>query len=147
MKWRKGWRMSCDVGEVSMTYVKQRNGYITSCDVRKAAKGLENELWRRWSYVRVGEWDSALFSNPSSLHLFHSSYSSPLPTSQLVLQPFRCFTYAIGTSHSSPGEPPMPFDDVSYVHDDSVICYDYGPQDYMKNANWPSNSKGWRPLP
>ena len=37
-----------------------------------------------------------------SLHLCHSSFSSPslaLPTSQLIHQPFRCFTYV--TAHSS----------------------------------------------
>ena len=37
-----------------------------------------------------------------SLHLRHSSFSNPsltLPTSQLILQPFRCFTYV--TAHSS----------------------------------------------
>ena len=36
-----------------------------------------------------------------SLHLRHSSLSNPsvdLPTSQLILQPFRCFTYV--TAHS-----------------------------------------------
>ena len=36
-----------------------------------------------------------------SLHLRHSSFSNPsvaLPTSQLILQPFRCFTYI--TAHS-----------------------------------------------
>ena len=36
-----------------------------------------------------------------SLHLRHSSFSKPslaLPTSQLILQPFRCFTYV--TAHS-----------------------------------------------
>ena len=41
----------------------------------------------------------------------HSSFSNPsaaLPTPQLILQPFRCFTYVIGTSPTSPGEPPMP---------------------------------------
>ena len=62
-----------DVGEVSMTYTKQRNG-------------------------------SASFSNPSSLHLRHSSFSNPsatLPMSQLILLPFCCFTYVIGTSPSS----------------------------------------------
>ena len=58
-----------------------------SCDVGKAAKELKNELWRRWSDVRIGEWGS---------------------TSQLILQPFRCFSYVIGTSPTSPGEPPMP---------------------------------------
>ena len=58
-----------------------------------------------------------------SLHLSHNSFSNPsvaLPTLQLILQPFRCFTYV--TVHSptllslllchksslnSPGEPPM----------------------------------------
>ena len=36
-----------------------------------------------------------------SLHLRHNSFSNPsvaLPTSQLILQPFRCFTYV--TAHS-----------------------------------------------
>ena len=36
-----------------------------------------------------------------SLHLHHNSFSTPsvaLPTSQLILQPFRCFTYV--TPHS-----------------------------------------------
>ena len=47
-----------------------------SCDVGKAAEELENELRRRWSDVRVGEWGGAA-----------------LPTSQLILQPFCCFTY------------------------------------------------------
>ena len=40
-----------------------------------------------------------------------SSFSNPsaaLPTSQLILQPFRCFTYAIGTSPTSTGEAPRP---------------------------------------
>ena len=68
-----------------------------SCDVGKTAEGLENELKRRWSDGKVGEW--ATFQ---SLHLRHSSFSNPsvaLPTSQLILQPFRCFTYA--TAHSA----------------------------------------------
>ena len=91
--------------------MKQRKDCIMSCDVFKAAEALENELWRRWSDVRIGEWGGASFSNPSSFHLRHSSFSNPsaaLPTSQLVLQPFRCFTYVIDTSPTSPGEPPMP---------------------------------------
>ena len=33
-----------DVCEVPMTYVKQRKGCRMSCDVGKAAEGLENEL-------------------------------------------------------------------------------------------------------
>ena len=47
----------------------------------------------------------------TSLQLRHSSFSNPstaLPTSQLILEPLRCFTYVIGTSPTSPGEPPMP---------------------------------------
>ena len=36
--------MSCDVGEVPMAKVKERKGYRMSCDVGKAAEGLENEL-------------------------------------------------------------------------------------------------------
>ena len=38
------------------------------------------------------------------LHLRHSSFSNPsvaLPTSQLILQPFCCFTYVIGNSSTS----------------------------------------------
>ena len=102
-----------------------------TCDVGTAAEGLENELWRRWSDVRVGEWGGTSFANPYTasptsqfilqpfhrfthviahstalllLHLRHSSFSNPsaaLPTSQLILQPFRCFTYVIGTSPMS----------------------------------------------
>ena len=37
----------------------------------------------------------------TSLHLRHSSFPNPsaaLPRSQLILQPFRCFTYVIGIS-------------------------------------------------
>ena len=40
----------------------------------------------------------------TSFQLRHSSLSNPsaaLPKSQLILQPFRCFTYVIGTSPSS----------------------------------------------
>ena len=59
-----------------------------------------------------------------SLHLRHSSFSNPslaLLTSQLIPQPFRCFTYVTahsptllslsyvtGFSLTTPGEPPMP---------------------------------------
>ena len=75
-----------------------------SCDVGKTAEGFENELWRRWSEVRVTAHSSTLpslylrhssFYSPhsptlTSLHLCHSSFSNPsaaLPTSQLILQP------------------------------------------------------------
>ena len=45
-----------------------------------------------------------------SLYLRHSSFSSPpvtSPTSQLILEPFFCFSYFTGFSLTSPGEPPM----------------------------------------
>ena len=61
-----------------------------ACDIGEAKEGLENELWRRWSNGRV-----------PSLHLRHSSFcnlSVTSPTSLLILQPFRHFTYV--TTHS-----------------------------------------------
>ena len=36
-KRKKGWRMSCEVGEAT-------EGLEMSCDIGKATKGLENEL-------------------------------------------------------------------------------------------------------
>ena len=62
-------------------------------DVGEAKEGFENELWRRWSWAH-----SPTFA---SLHLRYSSLSKlpvVLPTSELILQPFRCFTYV--TTHS-----------------------------------------------
>ena len=62
------------------------------CDVCEVAERLENELC------------SALlcsFSNLSVTSSRHNSFSNPsiaLPISQLILQPFRCFTYI--TVHS-----------------------------------------------
>ena len=98
--------------------MKQRKGWGMSCDVGNATEGLENELWRRWSDGNVGElaelstiqWaelilqpfrHSTYVTAPTSEHLRHSSFSNPsvaLPTSQLILQPFRSFTYV--TVHS-----------------------------------------------
>ena len=69
-----------------------------ACDVGEAKEGLEKELWRRWSNGRVV---TAHSSTLPSLHLYHSSFSNPfvaLPTSQLILQPFRRFIYV--TAHS-----------------------------------------------
>ena len=66
-----------------------------SCDVGEATKGLDNE---------------ALQAMDGSLHLRHSSFSNlsvASPKSQLILRPFRCFTYVTGTSPMSPAEPPM----------------------------------------
>ena len=82
-----------------------------SCDVGEVTESLENqnELWRSWSDWKLGEWAeliviviAELILHIRSLHLRHSSFSNPslaLPTSQLILQPFRCFTYV--TAHSA----------------------------------------------
>ena len=93
MKRRKAWRirMSCDGGEV------------TEC--------LENELCYDYNYELCSFsklsvhfiYVTAHSDSPSfpSLHLRDSSFSNlyiTLPTSQLILQPFRCFTYV--TAHS-----------------------------------------------
>ena len=43
-----------------------------SCDVGKATKGLENELWRRWSDEKVGEWAFSYVTGSS-----FTSYGEP----------------------------------------------------------------------
>ena len=53
----------------------------------------------------VGEVTESLENEQSSFHLHHSSFSNPsvaLPTSQLILQPFCCFTYVIVRSPTLP---------------------------------------------
>ena len=76
-----------------MTYVKQRKGCRMSCYLGESTESLENEQ----SYI---QWSRAHSPNFLSLHLRHSSFNTSvaLPTSQLILQPFRCFTYV--TVHS-----------------------------------------------
>ena len=69
-----------------------------SCDVGEETERLENELC---STVYSTVYSCAHSPSFQSLHLRHSSFSNPslaLPTSQLILQPFRCFTYV--TAHS-----------------------------------------------
>ena len=56
--------------------------------------------WRMSSAMTINM-SSTLSPTFPSLHLSHSSFSNPsfaLPTSQLILQPFRCLTYV--TAHS-----------------------------------------------
>ena len=60
-----------------------------SCDLAEVTERLENEQ-SSYSHSRA--------HSPTipSLHLRHNSFSNPsvaLPMSQLILQPFRCFTY------------------------------------------------------
>ena len=103
---------ACDVGEAN---------WRMNCDLGEATEGLENELWRKWSDGKVGEWAELVHTysrahsptfphftyvtthSPAlpSLYLRHSSFSNPLVasrTSQLILQSFRCFIYV--TVHS-----------------------------------------------
>ena len=101
-RWRK-WS-ACDVGEATEGFVRM------SCEVVETTEGLENELWRRWSDKRVGIWGRASFSN-----LYIAS-----PTSQLILQPFRCFTYVTRTLLTSLGEPPMV---LSFVKTRSIFIF------------------------
>ena len=59
--------------------------------------------------IIIGAWAALQVTEPhsptlASIHLRHSSFSNPsaaLTTSQLILQPFRCFTYVISTSPTS----------------------------------------------
>ena len=76
-----------------------------SCDVGEAMERFENELssFSNPSFASLTSPGEPGARSPSfqSLHLCHSSFSNPsvtLPTSQLILQPFRCFTYV--TAHS-----------------------------------------------
>ena len=62
------------------------------------------EVWREIEIIGYGVYplnQSAHSPTFLSLHLYHNSFSNPsvaLPISQLILQPFRCFTYV--TAHS-----------------------------------------------
>ena len=74
---------------------KRKKGWRITCDVGEATSQLFLQSFRRFTYV------TAHSPTPPSLHLLHSSFSNPsiaLPTSHLILQPFRCFTYV--TAHS-----------------------------------------------
>ena len=71
-------------------------------DVVEATEGLENELWRRWNDGSVEEWAEPHVLTLLSPHLRQSSFSNPSvasSTSQLILKPFRRFTFV--TAHSA----------------------------------------------
>ena len=121
IKWR-----ACDVGKAkeglgNELWRRWSNVRVGEWAVGKATEELGNELWRRWSDGKFGEWAELHFCIMSrahsptfpSLHLRHNWISSPSvalptsptneqssfyfsvtsPTSQLILQPFRRFTY------------------------------------------------------
>ena len=62
--------------------MKRRKAWRISCDVGEVTQRLENELCYEYNYELYS------FSNISVIS----------PTSQLILQPYRCFTYV--TAHS-----------------------------------------------
>ena len=81
-----------DVNEEPVSQEKRKKSWRMSCDVGEATDGLKNDPHS---------------PTLTSLHLRHrsfSNHSAALPTSQLILQPFRCFTYV--TAHS-PTLPPL----------------------------------------
>ena len=83
MKWRKGWIMSS----------------ATSQRILQVRERLENELCYVTAHSpsegKVGEW--ALLRH-SAFSKWRKGWRMSSATSQLILQPFRCFTYA--TAHS-----------------------------------------------
>ena len=90
---------------MSFDYVKRWKGWRMSCDVGEVTESLENEqTFRHVTYV------TAHSPTLPSLYLRLSSFSNSSvgsPTSQLILQPYLRFSYVTGSSLTSPGEPPM----------------------------------------
>ena len=94
--------MSSDVGEVKERLENEQSfTYVTAHSTALLSLHLHH---MHFTYI------TAHSPNLLLLHLCHSSFYNPsaaLPTSQVILQPFRCFTYVTGNSRTSPGEPPM----------------------------------------
>ena len=42
--------------DVQQTWAAHQVTEVKTCGVKEAKEGLENELWRKWSNGRVGEW-------------------------------------------------------------------------------------------
>ena len=112
-------RMSCDVGEAMYGSASFSYPYIAS-----PTSQLILQHFRRFTHVTAHSTDLTLLHlrhrhftyvtahSPTLPRLYphHSSFYNPSiasPTSQVILQPFRCFTYFKGTSRTLPGEPPM----------------------------------------
>ena len=45
-----------ELSEELVTQEKRKMGWRMICDVGEATEGLKNELWRRWSDGKIGEW-------------------------------------------------------------------------------------------
>ena len=87
------------IGEWTVTYVKRRKGWKMSCDVGEVTEMLENEQ----SYLHFSHFTYVTIHSPtlSSLYLRHISFSNhsiASPTSQFILQPFFRFSYVTNSS-------------------------------------------------
>ena len=80
-----------------------------ACDVGEAKEGLEQSSF---SNLSVTSPTSQLILQPFRRFTYVTAHSPALsvasPTSQFILQPFFCFSYVTSSSLNSPGEPPMP---------------------------------------
>ena len=130
VKRRKGWRMSCDLGEATknFTYVIAHSPTLPLLHLHHSSFSnpsfappttealhlrhlasrpctvLILQPFRHFTYVTT--------HSPTlpSLYLHHSSFSDPSvpsPMSQFILQPFFHFSCITSSSLNSPGEPPM----------------------------------------
>ena len=116
--------MNYDVGEATEELENERSSF-SNLSVTSPTSQLILQPFRRFTYVTAHSQPFRFFTyvkvhyptlfslllshklchSPTfpSLHLRHNSFSNPsvaLPTSQLILQPFRRFTYV--TTHSQP---------------------------------------------
>ena len=105
--------MSFDVGEVTKMLENELNydyNYELCSFSKLSVTSLTSQLipilqaFHHFTYV------TAHSPTVPLLYLCHNSFSNPSvasPTSQLILQPFFCFSYITGSSLTSPGEVPM----------------------------------------
>ena len=116
-------RVSFDVGEVTEKLQNEQSSFSNSY-IALPTSQLILQLLRRITYVtahttalpllhlrhRHFTYVTAHSLTLPSLHLRHSSFYNPStasPTSQVILQPFRCFIYVTGISRIPPGDPSM----------------------------------------
>ena len=94
------------MGSLSSKWSRPSHGQLArwrkwrACVVGQVKERLVNELWRRWSDRKVGEW--ALLCSFSNL-------SVTWPMALLILQPFFRFSYVKGSSLMSPGKSSMAY--------------------------------------
>ena len=99
----KGWRMSCGVGEATIS-LENEQSLFSNLSVTSSTSRLHFPTLP-FLHLRNSSFSNPSFASPTSqaLHLIHlvssfSNLSVTSPTSQLILQPFPRFTYV--TTHS-----------------------------------------------